>query len=348
MSTVENNDGRTESNTDAEQQSKVADVDAESGETSSDNSDYETACEDEEDIVLKVKDVCTTQEPGALKLSSEYCDIVMVESSSELDDDDVFDGDDNEGDDDYQSLMSSISSDKVVNEAPCELQQGRRRLSKKQKRKRKKYFRMTYVDELYNLANLFDPTDAINDVFTEMAEGAGPDIKHRVPSLVELCMKANRKKTKTYPVTAKSSEPEKTPSVLPYGIKRLLANWGRGQKQLENQLSFFLNTFLPIVEENVSKKLHILEEFRNENVKLSFPKRSVWATTHHPPSKTCALNTTYPSLKCPAFLFTPSIHYHQEAELYYYIYIQHYLTDYLALTCAMSGKSLSFIFYGSF
>lgn len=328
MSTVERSDDTTETNTETEHESNEVDA------ISSDSSDYETACEDEEDIVAKVEDLCTTQDPGASNHLSESCDIVIVESSSELDDDGVFD----DGDDDYQSLMSSMSSDKLVSQAPCEVQQGRRRRpSKKQKRKRKKYFRMTYVDELYNLASLFDPTDAINDVFTEVAEaGSDVNIKHKVPTLVELCMNANRKKPRGYSVTAKCSDPEKTStSVLPYGMKMLLANWGRGQKQLENQLSFFLNTVLPIVEEKVSKKLHVMLEFRNENSKLFLPKRSVWAVTYHPLSKASA---SYPSMKSPAFLFTPSMHYHKEVEMYDYIYTNEYMSENLILTIAMSGK----------
>lgn len=307
MSTVERSDDTTETNTETEHESNEVDA------ISSDSSDYETACEDEEDIVAKVEDLCTTQDPGASNHLSESCDIVIVESSSELDDDGVFD----DGDDDYQSLMSSMSSDKLVSQAPCD--------------------RVTYVDELYNLASLFDPTDAINDVFTEVAEaGSDVNIKHKVPTLVELCMNANRKKPRGYSVTAKCSDPEKTStSVLPYGMKMLLANWGRGQKQLENQLSFFLNTVLPIVEEKVSKKLHVMLEFRNENSKLFLPKRSVWAVTYHPLSKASA---SYPSMKSPAFLFTPSMHYHKEVEMYDYIYTNEYMSENLILTIAMSGK----------
>lgn len=285
----------------------------------------------------------------SLQFDAEDCVLVDGEYDEEDDDDE---------EDEEDIFMSSVGSDKITDHKSEEVKSGRRRrLSKKQKRKKREYFKITYVDDLYNLGNLFDVTDEINDVFTEvLGSESNVEVKRRVPTLVELCMQVNRRKQRSNSERHRNvsgtgrDRSSVTQVILPYGMKKLLSSWGRTQKQLENQLSFFLNKVLPLVEEKVSKSYHLLEGYRTEskNNKFIFQKRSVWSVLPFPPTKDMTSTVQYASEKSPAFLFTPSIHWHTEAESFHYTYTDHYNQDNLTLTTAMWGEFIHFIYVGDF
>ena len=217
----------------------------------------------------------------------------------------------------------------------------KRRLSKKQKRKRRDQFKLC-LNGLRNLGNLFDATDEISDAFTDVAV-TRPDvgIHHRVPSLVELCLKANRRKQRHSDKrrnTANTCNKQRTE--LPYGMKKLISHWGWSQKQLENQLSFFLNKVLPLVEIKMENREYVkyINTETNKNIDPVFPKRSVWVNLPYAPEKSMLKDHVYGSEKTPSFLFTPSAHYHREIERFYISYSRYYIYDYVCTNNAMWGE----------
>lgn len=314
----------------------------------SDSSEYETACEDEDSIESRTEELSINDSESQFE-SIGTDSLELDDGDNEVDDDNV--------EEDEDIFMSSVGSDKILDVGTSgEPQSGRRRrLSKKQKRKRKKYFRMMYVDDLYNLGNLFDVTDEINDVFSEvLASDPNVEVKHRVPTLVELCMRANRKKPRTNSERQRNvsgADKDRHRNVsgtdrntatavdLPYRMKKLISSWGRDQKQIENQLSFFLNKVLPIVEEKVLKKHYMCADhmvyYSGKIHKVTFQKRSVWSVLPFPPSKNILSQVSYASEKSPAFLFTPSMHSHEEVDNLYYSYNEHFKYDNVTLTNAM-------------
>ncbi|KAH3746582.1 uncharacterized protein LOC127848185 [Dreissena polymorpha] len=152
----------------------------------------------------------------------------------------------------------------------------RRRLSKKQKRKRKSHFRTTYLEELYNLGNLFDPSDEIDSVFNTASEiGGETDVVRVVPSLVELCLVASTKKTRS------GSEKEQ-PCIgqLPRQLKKQVISRAVERKEQRQLLSYIQNYILPnTMRPNNENKMVVKEKFlstyTSENVVPIF-KRSVF------------------------------------------------------------------------
>ncbi|XP_060575193.1 uncharacterized protein LOC132732729 [Ruditapes philippinarum] len=231
-------------------------------ETVDDSSEYETACEEEGEIEVRGQSVTESED----QLESIGSDIL----DSYLDTDC-----ENEEDEEDELFMSCIGNDTTAVRSPGEPDQGRRRRpSKKQKRKRRDQAKVIYLDDLFNLGNLFDATDEISDVFTEVL-AAGPDveIQHRVPTLVELCLKTNRRKHRYNSEKGKkrTNTLEKEATILPYGMKKLISQWGWSQKQLENQLSFFLNKVLPLVENQMKAKAYV-ENSKSETDSSETPK----------------------------------------------------------------------------
>lgn len=184
---------------------------------------------------------------------------------------------------DFQSLSASFTSSiGSTSTTTTPLQSGRqRRRSKKQKRKRKTHFRTTYLEEFYNLGNLVDVTDDIENVFSDIAEtGTSVNVQRRVPSLVELCLVATRRKR------LNSVPNQKKPlkfniSLLPSRIRGQLRSWGQTQKELQGLLSYLQNQILPIFiyEDN---KVIMDDKFYQPFVYENLLKRSVFSEIANP------------------------------------------------------------------
>ena len=249
------------------------------------------------------------------------------------------DSEDEEDEEDDELFMSCMANDRTVATSAGEPEQGRkRRPSKKQRRKRRNQYKEMYLDDLYNLGNLFDATDDISEVFGDVL-ATGPDVRiqNRVPTLVELCLKVNRRKQRQDSEKGKNSStntPIKQRTELPYGMKKLISHWSWSQKHLENQLSFFLNKVLPLVEGKIEHNEHIYHHKTDRKCTV-FPKRSVWVNLPYAPLKSMFENADYGSEKTPSFLFAISAHFHGELDNFDYSNYYHY--DNVTLNNAMWG-----------
>ncbi|WAR08211.1 hypothetical protein MAR_018169 [Mya arenaria] len=251
----------------------------------SDSSEYETAQEEDD------------EEENILEKLSGNSDGVDGQISEQGDADTSYDV---EG-------MPSASGVQLNNS-----QNGRkRRLSKKQKRKRKTHFKTMYLDELYNLGNLCDPSEDIENVFTSLPDEGimGSEIERNVPSLVELCLAASTRKLRTNSEKGKSSVVQQNRGDIPYLIKYQLSSYGKGMKEQQKLLSYILNRIIPLgLQPNCEQKLNNMFYFEDsEKNEFCILKRAVWKALPYL-CKECTCNyidSQIPQEQATAYLYAP-------------------------------------------
>ena len=301
----------------------MQDADGEDAE-SSDESEYDTAPEENGLIELceRLGDSVSTTDTftSVLSRSTE----THEEIGDELCD---FSESDDDNDKDIEIVCGTNSSN---------IGERRRRRSKRQKRKRAKTTRLLFANEFLNFMNVFDAEDELESVFEETKENPGPiAVNRRVPSLVELCMKATRQKKRHSSRGSTSTVPQQ----LPYGIKRLLTVLRHDQRILAKQLSYLQNHILPRISSQSDIDTCINWTDYNKDPILEFPSRSIWTCLAYPVSQgdldSCP-ESMIQTTKTPTFLYTPTMH--RIAELVDNRYSNYY-RDYIAKSpCALMGK----------
>lgn len=254
----------------AESQADAGGCEAEVFADSGDSSEYETAEEELQDLDDQLRGTSITSS------SSESLDNVDTE---EVDDSLM------------QSCRSTISSptDKTFQTDLSQTGSRQRRLSKKQKRKRKAHMKTCYLEDFYNLGNLYDVSDDIENVFSEVAEmGACANVQRRMPSLVELCLIATRKRQRIGSDSRKTRALSCSIRKLPRSMRRQIRSWESTQQELQRQLSYLQNHVLPMAVNKDNKLVPFDTDSTAWSDYVRLIRRSVFSAIANSYCGTCA------------------------------------------------------------
>ena len=228
-----------------------------------------------------------TEDSDSEELSSEYetAEEELDEISGMLNDTNVRDSSSEESD--FLSLNASFaaSTDKVSMSGSNSQSERKRRPSKKQKRNRRiARYKTSYLEEFCNLGGVYDVTDDIESVFNDIAEtGSCVNIKRRVPSLVEMCLMAIRRKRTNSDIKSKKKPPQFKLTELPRKMSGQIKSWGQTQRDLERLLQYIQNQLLPLF---INKSNVMVTEEKCGKCKpgefLHLMKRSVFSELANP------------------------------------------------------------------
>lgn len=296
----------------ATRQHRLSTVESVGDSGSSDESEYYSALEDEFDESVATDDTFETLD--------------SLEESTNKKHDTL---DNNTGDLEHSSVSSELAAAASSKFGVCDGGR-RRRPSKKQRKKRNREFRVTFVNEIMSLANVFDVTEDIDIAVSELTEGdSSVCINREVPSLVQLCMAVTSRKVES-----------KDKAVLPVGMRKLVSGWNQKQGLLRKQLSWLQNRLLSISENetNFSSVWKIFVDKSSSTQWLFlYPTKSVWNAIPFPIRQHWNQDQQYTSGKAASFLPAFSLNSKKQNENIHWEYNNFCTYDCLQPLCNLSG-----------
>ena len=231
-------------------------------------------------------------------------------------------------DDDMADNSHSLDSSQDAGDQPSGR---RRRPSKKQKRKRNREFKVTFVNEIMSLGNIFDVSEDIDIAVAETTESESlSSVNRQVPTLVQLCMAVTSRKAQT-----------KQKARLPVGMRRLVSGWNRKQSLLQKQLSWLQNHLLPICDnEDKFKTLCYFNKNKENGYEPVFlyPTRSVWNALPFPIYRHWNEDQIYTSGKASSFLLDACLNHVKQTESARWEYNNYCTYESIRCLCLLSGK----------